>query len=110
MVLRKLPKGIHTVRRKLSNGTNRFHFYAWRGGPKFWVDDRRFPEDTEFFLEYTNVTTRKNPNHLIRQHWSMYFSIQPNSKQKTKNSIRLQKMVFEVCPRFLSRSRHRDLK
>lgn len=26
-------KGIHTVKRKLADGTKRVHYYAWRGGP-----------------------------------------------------------------------------
>jgi hypothetical protein len=32
-------KGIHKVRRKLTDGRYRFHYYAWRGGPKFWTSD-----------------------------------------------------------------------
>lgn len=30
-------KGIHRVRRALANGETRFHYYAWRGGPSFWI-------------------------------------------------------------------------
>lgn len=29
-------KGVHRVRKKLSDGTRREYHYAWRGGPKFW--------------------------------------------------------------------------
>lgn len=43
-----LPKGVHRVRRNLKAGA-RFYFYAWRGGPRFWVDDRRHPTDPAFF-------------------------------------------------------------
>lgn len=27
-------KGIHTVKRKLANGSTRTYYYAWRGGPR----------------------------------------------------------------------------
>ena len=30
-----LPKGVHRVRRKVVSSV-RYHFYVWRGGPKFW--------------------------------------------------------------------------
>ncbi|SEQ34158.1 Phage integrase family protein [Faunimonas pinastri] len=32
-------KGIHRVRRELADGTLRYHYYAWRGGPKFWSSE-----------------------------------------------------------------------
>ncbi|MEM6677327.1 MAG: tyrosine-type recombinase/integrase [Pseudomonadota bacterium] len=32
-------KGVHRVRRKLSNGKVREHHYAFRGGPRFWSSD-----------------------------------------------------------------------
>ncbi len=32
-------KGMHRVRSKLSDGTPRFRYYAWRGGPCFWTND-----------------------------------------------------------------------
>lgn len=57
----KLPKGVHRVRRKLSSGRSRFHFYAWRGGPKFWTDDHIIPTDPEFFHAYAEATTRPKP-------------------------------------------------
>ena len=31
-------KGVHTVKRKLADGSVRTHYYAWRGGPKLGVD------------------------------------------------------------------------
>ncbi|WP_158259886.1 tyrosine-type recombinase/integrase [Phyllobacterium phragmitis] len=39
--------GIHKVKRKLSDGTVRIHYYAWRGGPKIDAepDTRRFTEE-----------------------------------------------------------------
>lgn len=44
-----LPKGVHRVRRKLANGASKFHFYAWRGGPKFWESSSYCPcQETGF--------------------------------------------------------------
>lgn len=41
-------KGIHTVKRKLANGTVRVHIYAWRGGPKM----KAAPHTEAFAIEY----------------------------------------------------------
>lgn len=55
-----LPKGVHRVRRKVKGGY-RWHFYAWRGGPKFWTDDKRHPTETEFYQAFAEVTARPQP-------------------------------------------------
>lgn len=46
---RDLPHGVHRVGRRVKAGV-RWHFYAWRGGPKFWTDIKRHPTDPEFFI------------------------------------------------------------
>ncbi len=56
-----LPKGVHRVRRRLASGKSRWHFYAWRGGPKFWEDDRRKPSDTGFYHAFADATARPKP-------------------------------------------------
>ncbi|WP_299303590.1 site-specific integrase [uncultured Litoreibacter sp.] len=56
----KLPKGVHRVRRQLRSGV-RFHFYAWRGGPKFWQDIIPYPTDPQFFREYAAVSASPEP-------------------------------------------------
>jgi len=56
-----LPKGVHRVRRKVKGGT-RFHFYAWRGGPKFWISDCHTPTDPEFLRAYVEATERPKAN------------------------------------------------
>lgn len=53
-----LPKHVHRVRRKLSCGKSRFHFYAWRGGPKFWEGDVHSPTDTDFFMAFAECVAR----------------------------------------------------
>ncbi len=55
-----LPKGVHRVRRKVTGGV-RFHFYAWRGGPKFWTDDQRKPTDPAFYHAFAEATARPKP-------------------------------------------------
>lgn len=62
-----LPKGVHRVRRKLASGKSRFHFYAWRGrgAPKFWEDENRVPNDSDFFVAYAEVVERPKPSQLM---------------------------------------------
>ncbi|WP_152463679.1 tyrosine-type recombinase/integrase [Roseivivax sp. THAF30] len=60
-----MPKGIHRVRRKLVSGKSRFHFYAWRGGPKFWVDDVHSPRDPDFQLAFAEAIKRPEPKILM---------------------------------------------
>lgn len=51
-------KGIHTVKRKLTNGEVQIHRYCWRGGPK--LDGA--PGSAEFTASYlAAVTARKAP-------------------------------------------------
>ncbi|WP_253188523.1 tyrosine-type recombinase/integrase [Rhodobacter sp. 24-YEA-8] len=33
----------------MTNNGPKFHFYAWRGGPKFWASTQRYPDDPAFF-------------------------------------------------------------
>lgn len=60
-----LPKGVHKVRRKLVGGRSRFHFYAWRGGPKFWVDDLANPIDPDFHIAFAEAMARPKPSVLM---------------------------------------------
>lgn len=60
-----LPKGVHRVRRKLASGKCRYHFYAWRGGPKFWVDDRLAPTDPDFHVAFADAFKRPKPKSLM---------------------------------------------
>jgi integrase len=60
-----LPKGVHRVGRKLSSGLRRWHFYAWRGGPKFWEDDAREPRDPDFARAFADVSTPRKPGILM---------------------------------------------
>ncbi|WP_223274749.1 tyrosine-type recombinase/integrase [Tateyamaria sp. syn59] len=49
-----LPEGVHRVRRKTKN-VDKFHFYAWRGGPKFWESQVRSPRDPEFSVAFSTA-------------------------------------------------------
>ncbi len=52
--MHKLPKGVHRVRRKTKSGT-KFHFYAWRGGPKFWEAPEHSPSCHEFLIAFAGA-------------------------------------------------------
>ncbi|MGC5198230.1 tyrosine-type recombinase/integrase [Aphanothece microscopica] len=60
MATPKLPPRVHRVRRAVKDGV-RFHFYAWRGGPKFWVDGKAFPSDPAFYQAYAEKTALPKP-------------------------------------------------
>ena len=49
-----LPKGVHRVRKVTSTGV-KFHFYAWRGGPKFWTSTVKEPREPEFLIAFAEV-------------------------------------------------------
>ena len=53
-----LPGGVHRVGRRLASEKVRWHFYAWRGGPKFWTDDVREPRNTDFVVALAEVLDR----------------------------------------------------
>ena len=59
-----LPKGVHRVKRRLVSGAIRWHFYAYRGGPRFWVDDVREPRDPDFARSYAEAVARPQPSVL----------------------------------------------
>ena len=55
-----LPKGVHRVRR-MTKSEVRWHFYAWRGGPKFWTNTVRHPSDPNFFVAFARAVERPKP-------------------------------------------------
>ena len=61
---RGFPDKVHPVRRKVKAGF-RYHFYAWRGGPKFWVDTIHYPTCPEFSQAYAAATARPKPAHYM---------------------------------------------
>jgi len=62
-----LPKGVHRVRRSSKSGV-RWHFYAWRSGPKFWTDSIRHPNDPDFFIAFARVIERPKPALYMTPH------------------------------------------
>lgn len=55
-----LPKGVHRVRRQTKGGV-RYHFYAWRGGPKFWVGTVAEPREPEFAIAFAECVKMRGP-------------------------------------------------
>ncbi len=67
MLRSSLPKGVHRVRRKTVEGV-RYHFYAWRGGPKFWVDTVKEPRDPAFLIAFAEaIKTRHSVDYMTPQ-------------------------------------------
>ncbi|QPM89003.1 tyrosine-type recombinase/integrase [Pseudooceanicola algae] len=64
MVKRSLPKGVHRVRRKVKGGV-KYHFYAWRGGPKFWEDVIPYPVVPEFFQAFSACTASQKSSFTL---------------------------------------------
>jgi integrase len=60
-----LPKGVHRVRRKLVSGRSHYHFYAWRGGPKFWIDEVREPKVADFHVAFAEAVARPKPAVMV---------------------------------------------
>lgn len=56
----KLPRGVHAVRKAVKAGV-RWHFYAWRGGPKFWTDKLHYPTSVEFLAAFTAAIALPKP-------------------------------------------------
>lgn len=59
-----LPKGVHRVRRKVVSGV-RYHFYAWRGGPKFWEGTIPNPKEPEFSHAFTECGKPAKPSEYL---------------------------------------------
>lgn len=58
---KSFPDRVHSVKRKLVGGTVKWHFYAWRGGPKFWEDVIHYPTSPEFFQAYSAALGSPKP-------------------------------------------------
>ena len=55
------PKGVHRVSKRLADGTRRYYFYAWRGGPRFWQDHNPQPNCPDFFAAYAAAIATPEP-------------------------------------------------
>lgn len=55
------PKGVHAVRRVKAGGAV-YHFYAWRGGPKFWTDSNHYPNEPAFHSAYAEALKLPKPS------------------------------------------------
>ncbi len=54
----ELPPGVHRVRR-LTKAGNKYHFYAWRGGPKFWTSTILSPREPEFLIAFADKAKKR---------------------------------------------------
>ena len=90
-----LPKGVHRVPRKTRAGV-RFHFYAWRGGPKFWVGNTRHPTEREFFAALAEaLKTPKPADYMTYQMVDDFLSSPEMPKgERTRADYRLWALRF----------------
>lgn len=49
-------QGLHRVRRRLADGSERIHCYAWRGGPRI----EAAPGTPEFVAEFERLTAGRD--------------------------------------------------
>ena len=91
-----LPPGVHRVGRKVKVGI-RYHFYAWRGGPKFWTDTQRFPTDRKFLLSLAEVTKRYEPvEYMVHQMVDEFLSSASMPKaQRSRDDLRKWALRFQ---------------
>ena len=59
-------KGLHRVRKRLADGSERLHFYAWRGGPRIESDYGTPDFQREFGLLHQEDTDRRRAGALPR--------------------------------------------
>lgn len=52
----KKIKGVHRVTKRLAGGGLRVYYYAFRGGPRFWVaDGKAWPQDPAYAIAYAKA-------------------------------------------------------
>ncbi|MCA0846068.1 MULTISPECIES: tyrosine-type recombinase/integrase [Rhodobacterales] len=92
-----LPKGVHRVRRKVSAGY-KYHFYAWRGGPKFWEDMARTPRVPDFFHAFAASTSKPERHaYLVAQLVDEFLSSDAMPpKARSREDVELWVKRFQV--------------
>ncbi|SIT81926.1 tyrosine-type recombinase/integrase [Pontibaca methylaminivorans] len=90
-----LPKHAHRVKRMTKAGA-RYHFYAWRGGPKFWTDTHRHPTDPAFSVAYAEAVRRpKQDTYMTPQMVDEFLSSAEMPKgARTREDYRLWALRF----------------
>lgn len=49
----------------MADGSSNWHFYPWRGGPRFWTGPDRNPTEPEFFVAYAAAIERPKPTEYM---------------------------------------------
>lgn len=91
----RLPKGVHRVKRVRRNDVI-WHFYAWRGGPKFWTDATRYPTDPAFHVAYAEAIKRPAPRRYMTSHMVDNFLDSPHmpASERTRQDYRKWALRF----------------
>ncbi|MFC4624193.1 tyrosine-type recombinase/integrase [Daeguia caeni] len=74
--MRVLLKGVHRVRKRLADGSVRYYYYAWRGGPLLRGADGKIlaPSDPEFHAAYSDAVKaltggkKHTLSHIIKEY------------------------------------------
>ncbi|MCW1931729.1 tyrosine-type recombinase/integrase [Pararhodobacter zhoushanensis] len=90
-----LPTGVHRVKRLTKTGI-KFHFYGWRGGPKFWEGTERHPTAPEFFAALAAaIETPKPSDYMTPQMVDDFLSSAEMPKgERTRQDYRLWALRF----------------
>lgn len=102
-------KGIHIQGSKLADGSRRYYYYAWRGGPHFWTTDhtridtsrKRLP--TEFMAAYETACQRAReqaPAHPEEGSYDHYLS---RYRQESKRFLKLSEEKRRTRTRYLAK-------
>lgn len=95
----RLPMGVHAVRRVNARGTI-FHFYAWRGGPKFWSDVRHYPNDPAFHAAYAEAIRSPKPSAYMTPALVDDFLASPNMPKGERTKADYRKWALRFAEAF----------
>lgn len=95
-----LPKGVHRVRRKLASGKSRYHFYAWRGGTKFWVDEMPNPRDPDFHVAFAEAIARPAPKAMMTSAMVDMFLSSPACAKAPRSKADQRKWLLRFAAHF----------
>lgn len=95
-----IPKGVHRVRRRLSNGRSRWHFYAWRGGPKFWDDEVPEPRDPAFTVAFAEFAATPKPSSLMTYQMVDDFLSSTSMPKAERSRADVRKWVLRFAEHF----------
>lgn len=99
MLRHKNPKGVHPVKRMRKDGFS-FHFYAWRGGPKFYESQSRFPNEPEFYAAFAAVIQNAKPEAYMTDQMVNDFLTGPHMPKGERTREDYRKFLLKFAEAF----------